>query len=263
MAPAKRIIEAKANGMFTRDSSLSADPRENMPYVARGENGAIFEGRLTSPIARVPKVIEACPGICVKGRTLKSFVYTTDVAIIRNCNADAIFAVYPFTGEPIITQALMSVAQNPLFVGVGGGTTTGSRVIELAMMAEMQGVAGVVLNAPSSPETVENVMTTVDIPVIASVVADNELVDEKIQAGAAILNVAAGAATTQVVRSIRERHPEMPIMASGGKSEDSIIATIEAGADAIVWTPPTTLELQKQMMSVYRGEDPTGRIAGH
>ena len=106
-------------------------------------------------------------------------------------------------------------------------------------------------------------MTTVDIPVVASVVADNELVDEKIQAGAAILNVAAGAATTQVVRSIRERHPEMPIMASGGKSEDSIIATIEAGADAIVWTPPTTLELQKQMMSVYRGEDPTGRIAGH
>ena len=254
MAPAKRIIAAKATGLFSPSSSLAPEQHESSPYVARGENGAVFEGRLSSPIARVPKVIESCPGICIKGRTLRSFAYTTDVAIIRNCNADAIFAVYPFTGEPIITQALMSVAQNPLFVGVGGGTTTGSRVIELAMMAEMQGAAGVVLNAPATPETVDNVMATVDIPVIATVVADDEIVDEKVEAGAAIINVAAGAATAQVVRAIRERHPEMPMMASGGKTEESILATIDAGADAVVWTPPSTVEIQKQMMSVYRGK---------
>ncbi|WP_314856038.1 hypothetical protein [Stomatobaculum longum] len=33
----------------------------------------------------------------VNGRRFKSPVFTTDLAIIRNCDADAVFAVYPFT----------------------------------------------------------------------------------------------------------------------------------------------------------------------
>lgn len=34
-----------------------------------------------------------------EGHTLKSFAYTTDAVIIRNTNANAILAVYPFTGS--------------------------------------------------------------------------------------------------------------------------------------------------------------------
>ena len=211
-----------------------------------------IEGRLTSPIARVPEEVAVCPGITIKGRNIKSLAYTTDVAVIRNCKADAILAVYPFTGEPIITQALLTVAQQPIFVGVGGGTTTGSRVVELAMMAEMQGAAGVVLNAPASAETVESTMAVIDIPVMATVLADDEDVDNKIMAGAAILNVAAGARTAEVVASIRARHPEMPIVASGGKTGESILATVAAGADAVSWTPPSAQDLQHAMMNRYR-----------
>lgn len=220
--------------------------------VSRGEGGAAVEGRLTSPIARVPACVDACDGISVKGRLIKSLAYTTDVAVVRNCNADAVFAVYPFTGEPVITEALMTVAQQPMFVGVGGGTTAGGRVVELAMMAEMQGVAGVVLNGPATPEIVENVMSVVDIPVVATVLDDDVTVDLKVLSGAAILNVAAGRRTAEVVRAIRERHPDVPIIASGGKTEESILATVEAGADAVVWTPPTAQELQWAMMDRYR-----------
>lgn len=158
------------------------------------------------------------------------FAYTTDAVIIRNTNANAILAVYPFTGEPVITQALLTVAQMPLFVGVGGGTTTGPRVAELAMVAEMQGAAGVVINAPAPAETIETTMSMVDIPVIATVTEDDEITECKILAGAAIINVAAGARTAQVVASIRAHHPEIPILASGGGREDRILATIDAGA---------------------------------
>jgi len=158
--------------------------------------------------------------------------------------------VYPFTGEPVITQALLTVAQMPLFVGVGGGTTTGPRVAELAMVAEMQGAAGVVINAPAPAETIETTMSMVDIPVIATVTEDDEITECKILAGAAIINVAAGARTAQVVASIRAHHPEIPILAR----EDRILATIDAGADAITWTPPSAQQLQSQMMAKYRGE---------
>lgn len=245
-------VHAGLKTLFSPSSPNAPEQHSTSLKVERNASGVRIEGRLTSPIARVPEEVAVCPGITIKGRNIKSLAYTTDVAVIRNCNADAILAVYPFTGEPIITQALLTVAQQPIFVGVGGGTTTGSRVVELAMMAEMQGAAGVVLNAPASAETVESTMGVIDIPVMATVLADDEDVDNKIMAGAAILNVAAGARTAEVVASIRARHPEMPIVASGGKTGESILATVAAGADAVSWTPPSAQDLQHAMMNRYR-----------
>lgn len=245
-------VHAGLKTLFSPSSPNAPEQHSTSLKVERNASGVRIEGRLTSPIARVPEEVAVCLGITIKGRNIKSLAYTTDVAVIRNCNADAILAVYPFTGEPIITQALLTVAQQPIFVGVGGGTTTGSRVVELAMMAEMQGAAGVVLNAPASAETVESTMAVIDIPVMATVLADDEDVDNKIMAGAAILNVAAGARTAEVVASIRARHPEMPIVASGGKTGESILATIAAGADAVSWTPPSAQDLQHAMMNRYR-----------
>lgn len=250
------LIPISKRSLFTPSADVAVEQHSATPYVSRTAYGtAIVEGRLTSPSARVPEIItQRCGGITVKGHTLKSFAYTTDAVIIRNTNANAILAVYPFTGEPVITQALLTVAQMPLFVGVGGGTTTGPRVAELAMVAEMQGAAGVVINAPAPAETIETTMSMIDIPVIATVTEDDEVTECKIIAGAAIINVAAGARTAQVVSSIREHHPEIPILASGGGSEERILATIDAGADAITWTPPSAQQMQSQMMAKYRGE---------
>lgn len=250
------LIRLNKRSLFTPSASVAVKQHSAVPHVSRSTYGtAKVEGRLTSPNARVPEIIaQRCGGITVKGHTLKSFAYTTDAVIIRNTNANAILAVYPFTGEPVITQALLTVAQMPLFVGVGGGTTTGPRVAELAMVAEMQGAAGVVINAPAPAETIETTMSMVDIPVIATVTEDDEITECKILAGAAIINVAAGARTAQVVASIRAHHPEIPILASGGGREDRILATIDAGADAITWTPPSAQQLQSQMMAKYRGE---------
>ena len=244
-ANAPKPIRIDKRSLFTPSEAVAVEQHSTTPHVSRTRYGtARIEGRLSSPNARVPAVIsQHCGGITVKGHTLKSFAYTTDAAIIRNTNANAILAVYPFTGE-----------QMPLFVGVGGGTTTGPRVTELAMVAEMQGAAGVVINAPAPAETIETTMSMVDIPVIATVTEDDEITECKILAGAAIINVAAGARTAQVVASIRAHHPEIPILASGGGSEDRILATIEAGADAITWTPPSAQQLQSQMMAKYRGE---------
>lgn len=155
------LIRLNKRSLFTPSASVAVEQHSAVPHVSRSTYGtAKVEGRLTSPNARVPEIItQRCGGITVKGHTLKSFAYTTDAVIIRNTNANAILAVYPFTGEPVITQALLTVAQMPLFVGVGGGTTTGPRVAELAMVAEMQGAAGVVINAPAPAETIETTMS--------------------------------------------------------------------------------------------------------
>ena len=79
-----------------------------------------IDGTLRKFSLRVPEVIRECSGIVVFGKRIKSLVFSTDVAIIRNVNADAIIAVYPFTPQPIITQAILSASDIPVFVGVCG-----------------------------------------------------------------------------------------------------------------------------------------------
>lgn len=212
----------------------------------------IYEGNLRRHMLRVPPVIREASGIVIMGRRIKSLVFTTDLCIIRNVDADAVLAVYPFTPQPIITQALLMAADIPVFAGVGGGLTTGLRVAGLAGYAEMQGAAGVVMNAPTSNEIISLVSSKVEIPTIVTVVNDHTDLQGRASAGTAILNVAAGADTPDIVRWVRSELPEMPIIATGGKTEDSIRATIQAGANAISWTPPPASELFRESMDAYR-----------
>ena len=150
-------------------------PKKAMPQAQ--------DGTLRKFALRVPEVIYQCSGIIVFGKRIKSLVFSTDLSIIKNVNADAIIAVYPFTPQPIITQALLLAADIPVFAGVGGGLTKGQRVVNLAMFAEMQG-------------------------------------------------------------------------ATGGPTDESILETIQAGANAITWTPPTNGEIFRDIMAAYRDNKP-------
>lgn len=214
------------------------------------------EGTLRKFALRVPEVIRECSGIVVFGKRIKSLVFSTDLSIIRNVNADAIIAVYPFTPQPIITQSLLMAADIPVFAGVGGGLTRGQRVQNLAQYAEMQGAMGVVVNAPTTDDTIYRVSETIDIPVVVTVVNKNVDIDARLKAGADIFNVSAAADTPDVVANIRSTHPHVPIIATGGPTDESILATIEAGANAITWTPPSNGEIFKDIMRAYRnGEE--------
>ncbi|QIK69223.1 hydrolase [Erysipelothrix sp. HDW6C] len=211
-----------------------------------------YSGNLRKNIIRMPESIEAATGIRVFGRLLKSFIFTTDVAIIRNCNADAVIAVYPFTPQPIITDAIVQSTDKPVFAGVGGGTTRGPRVIGLAIDAERQGAMGVVVNAPTSNVVITGIKASLEIPIIVTVVSEDTDIHARLRSGSAVLNVSAGPRTAEVVRKIRAQHPEVPIIATGGPTEASIAETIEAGANAITYTPPSTADLFKGMMESYR-----------
>ena len=226
-----------------------------MIFVAKVHPKPI-DGTLRKFSLRVPEIIRECSGITVFGKRIKSLVFSTDVAIIRNVNADAVIAVYPFTPQPVITQAILQASDIPVFVGVGGGLTQGQRVLSLSTFAEMQGAMGVVLNAPTSNEVVSKVSQTVDIPTIVTVVREDEDISARIESGASVLNVSAAAKTPEIVRMIRQSHPDIPIIATGGPTDESIRATIDAGANAITWTPPSNGEIFKSIMAAYRNGDP-------
>ena len=95
-----------------------------------------YRGQLRDHCIEIPRCITQASGIRIFGRRIKSLVFTTDIAIIRNINADAVIAVYPFTPQPAITHAILTGADMPVFSGVGGGITGGARVVSLAMDAE-------------------------------------------------------------------------------------------------------------------------------
>lgn len=212
-----------------------------------------YESSLKHNILRLPREIQEATGIVINGRRIKSLLFTTDVALIHNCDADAIFAVYPFTAHRSISSSIISMASMPVFCGIGGGTTQGMRAVYLANDAESQGAMGVVVNTPFPNSDLRRVARLVDIPVVATVVNGNKAhIGARLRNGAAILNVAGAHHTPELVAKIRMDYPTVPIMASGGRTPEDILATIEAGANAIIYSPPSSSELFKLLMAQYR-----------
>ena len=214
-----------------------------------------IDGNLRRHMIRVPSVIDKVSGIRIFGKLIKSLVFTTDVAIIRNCNANAVIAVYPFTPQPIITHSIINCSDVPVFCGVGGGTTTGKRVVNLAEDAEFQGAMGVVVNAPTPNETLRYLHQKIEIPIVVTVASEHTDIARRLESGASILNVSCAKRTAEVIRNIRKDFPNVPIIATGGPTDESILETIAAGANAITYTPPTNGQIFRDMMMRYRHED--------
>jgi 2-keto-3-deoxy-6-phosphogluconate aldolase len=204
-------------------------------------------------IVKVPECIYDVSGINVNGKRIKSLVFSTDVAVIANCNADAVIAVYPFTPTLQITKSIIEVAQKPVFAGVGGGTTAGPRVNNIALDAELNGASAVVLNAPTKTRFVQELAQIIDIPIVLTIVSLDEALEERmLNSGASIINVSGGKNTVAIIKALRTIDKDFPIIATGGPSVETIKEVIQAGANAITYTPPTNGEIFKEMMERYR-----------
>lgn len=213
-----------------------------------------INGTLRAHSLQIPEVIWKAKGIVVLGRRIKSVLFSTDIAIIRNCNADAVLAVYPFTPQQIISQTLITGSSIPVFAGVGGGTTTGVRSVLMARDAEAHGAFGVVVNGPMKNDNINMMKRVIDIPIIVTVLNSKVDIQARLDAGASILNVSAASKTPEVVRNIRKDFPKVPIIATGGPNDETILETIEAGANAISYTPPTNDQIFAEMMKQYRAD---------
>lgn len=211
-----------------------------------------ISGTLRAKYLQIPEVIWQAKGIVIMGRRLKSVLFSTDIAIIRNCNADGILAVYPFTPQQVISDAIINASSTPVLAGIGGGTTQGFRAALMAKDAEAQGAYGVVVNAPMTNDNIAMINKVIDIPIVATVVSDKTDIDARLKAGVSILNVSAAARTPELVRYIRTDYPKVPIIATGGPTDETILETIRAGANTISYTPPTSAEIFADMMTKYR-----------
>lgn len=212
-----------------------------------------MSSKLREHIIEMPKVIRKAPGFSLYGTRIKSLIYSSDVSVIANTDADAVFSVYPFTYETSILKAIKMVAKVPILAGVGGGLTHGEYCGNLAFSAQENGAEAVVLNGPVDLTTVHAVRKTVDIPVVYTVIDKSRELQPYIDAGVNMFNVSGGDKTIDLVKWVREQYPDMIIIASGGKTDESILATIEAGADAITYTTYGKAEQYfQQKMESYR-----------
>ena len=69
----------------------------------------LVHSKLRKSFIKVPEEIYKCSGIMIFEKIIKSLLFTTDLAIIRNTNADSIMAVYPYTPQSSISNAILSV----------------------------------------------------------------------------------------------------------------------------------------------------------
>ncbi|MBU5670075.1 hydrolase [Peptoniphilus sp. MSJ-1] len=212
-----------------------------------------IETNLRKRQVSVPEVTYRASGINFMGKRIKSLLFTNDIPIIVNNNAQGIMSVYPFTPQLKIISAIMEVASVPVFVGIGGGTTSGIRAVNIGLQAELMGAAGVVVNAPMTNENIKLISESLDVAVIASVITKYDDIEGKVEAGAKVLNIAGGKKTAELVKYARSIvGNEFPIIATGGHTDEHILETIEAGANTITYTPLSSAEIFSEVMDDYR-----------
>ncbi len=140
----------------------------------------------------------------------------------------------------------MTTADVPVMCSVGGGELKDERAVHLALETEFRGAVGAVLSPEIDNDIVAKIKKRVDIPVVVTVVSEKKTLSEEIESGADILNVSGADNTCRIIERIRNKYPYIPIIATGGPTDDSIRETIDCGADAITYTPPTNAELFKE-----------------
>lgn len=211
-----------------------------------------YENSNRTFLVEIPPLIYQVEGIRVFGRTLRSFIFSTDVALLRNTNADAVFAMYPFATQPLIHRSLLESTDLPIFVGIGSVGMTEEKLVSCAQDAESAGAMGIVLGPQVGAEVIRHLKKNLDIPIVTTVVSEKEDPEPKIDSGADILNVSGAHNTPVIVEHLKTKFPYLPIVATGGPSDETILATIKAGADAISFTPPSIAEIFSKQMEIFR-----------
>lgn len=211
-----------------------------------------YENSLRTFLIEMPPLIYQVEGIRVFGRTLRSFIFSTDIAVLRNTNADGALAMYPFATQPLIHRSLLQSADLPVFVGIGSVGMSDNKVMICAQDAEAAGATGIVVGPQIAPEMITRLKKQIDIPLVATVASGKEDLERRIDSGVDILNVSAAKDTPEIVRLAKSRYPYMPVIATGGPNDASILETIKAGADAISFTPPSIAEIFSKQMEIFR-----------
>lgn len=203
----------------------------------------------------IPRSIEYSPGLLLGEKRIKSVLLSTDLSFIQNLSADAIMIVNPFDKSNELDRVIIDFARRPVICDIGGGLLGEERSIRLATGALEAGASAVVLTKPTPPEIVARIRDEIDAPLVYTVMFDGEDIKALYQAGVDIFNISTGEFTPETVENVRELVPNSVIMANGGPHDSTIKATVEMGAEAIVFNPPTATEVLRSIFDEYRNSN--------
>jgi hypothetical protein len=139
--------------------------------------------KATKKMATPTLITNSCKGVSLGGVAVKSLLFSKDMALIENNDADAILAVYPFAPSKKIMKALISFSEKPVVCGVGGGMTQGKTSLEMAIAAEDMGAVAIIVNQPFQNKHIEAIKKRVSIPLISSVSVKEFSFKDRVNAG--------------------------------------------------------------------------------
>jgi len=225
---------------------------EEIPKASYFLKKLLFRKRSETKLATPSIIREQCTGMPLNGRTVKSILFSTDLALIENNDCDAILAVYPFAPSSKIMETIINFSGKPVICGVGGGKTQGRKSIEMAVEAERLGAGAVIVNQPFKNKDIKEMKKKINIPIISSVSTTNFDFENRIRAGITAFNITGGAQTLEILNFLKQNYPHIPCICTGGKSIEHIHQVIQLNTCAVVLTPPSNANLFKRIMQGYR-----------
>lgn len=208
--------------------------------------------KLTASKFEIPEAITESPGIPVGTDRIKSVLLSTDLSYIANLNIDSVLVIHPFETTEKLNTTIQEFCEGPVFLGIGGGFRQKEHMMKLAVSADKNGADGIVISRPTDPNIIKKIRGKVSSKLIYSILIEGENIHQLVDAGVDMFNVSTGENTAKTIQSIRQDYPDIPIMANGGPFDSTIRATITAGADAIVYNPPTATEMMRSLFDKFR-----------
>ena len=151
-----------------RSSSTRQSPNRPMsshPWACCRSSPPPSREPCARPALRVPDEIEEATRFSLFGRRIRSMLYSTDVAVIRNANADAVFAVYPFTAPAGHHPGAPHGRRVPRVRGRRRRHDAGQALRPARRgPPRCRARRGVIVNSPASAEMVSQIVGIVDIP---------------------------------------------------------------------------------------------------
>lgn len=177
-----------------------------------------MRGSCASTAFRFPAASASAAAFAFSGGASSRWCFPRMWPIIKNINADAVIAVYPFTPQPAITQAILSVSEVPGVCRGGGWPHQWAEVGQHRRLCRASGGlwAGVQrLHHRGGHSGHQG--DGGDPAGVHGGVGAGRTWPGSWAAGVDFLNVSGAARTPEIVAHIREIFPEVPIIATGGR----------------------------------------------
>lgn len=184
-----------------------------------------------------PEFLSSAKGFRLKNRLVHAILYTRDKLNMKTTNADAIMTNFFLIPGGKRARSMLLKTGRPFIFPVHFRFIFLLGLSNLIKKLEISGAAGLFVAGWLPDEILKKLCKQASLPVISATAPRLDKIFSKIEAGAYAVCLPGKYVSKKMIRILHESYPFVPVIASCGRSEDSMLSCLKSGVDAVMYRP--------------------------